>query len=95
MTTARDMGLLAAPCCGIFPTTRPYSPSWSWRSASSRLPSYNDLLRTLEGADGMKTGFTCAAGYNIVASATRGRRKIIAVVLGEASGMDRPYARRN
>ena len=50
----------------------------------------NDLLRTLEGADAHEDqALTCAAGYNIVASATRGRRKIIAVVLGEASGMDR------
>jgi D-alanyl-D-alanine carboxypeptidase len=41
--------------------------------------SQNDLLRTLLGADGMKTGFTCGAGYNVVASATRDGRRLIAV----------------
>ena len=54
-----------------------------------KVASHNDLCGRSKARNGMKTGFTCAAGYNIVASATRGRRKIIAVVLGEASGMDR------
>ena len=38
------------------------------------------------GADGMKTGFICASGYNVVASATRNGRRLIAVVLGAWSG---------
>ena len=42
--------------------------------------------KSFEGADGMKTGFICASGFNVVASATRGDRRILAVVLGEEFG---------
>ena len=89
MTTARDMGLLGRALLRDFPDYAPIFAELELEVGKLKVASHNDLLRTLEGADGMKTGFTCAAGYNIVASATRGRRKIIAVVLGEASGMDR------
>jgi D-alanyl-D-alanine carboxypeptidase len=51
--------------------------------------NHNGLLGRYPGADGMKTGFICAAGYNVVGSATRGDRHLIAVVLGEASGRAR------
>jgi D-alanyl-D-alanine carboxypeptidase len=54
-----------------------------------RLRSYNSLLRTFEGADGLKTGFVCASGYNIVASATRNGNKLIAVVLGAKNSRQR------
>ena len=50
--------------------------------------NYNTLLGRYEGADGMKTGFICASGFNLVASATRNGKKLIAVVLGAKSG---PY----
>src|SRR5690606_17196459 len=53
------------------------------------LRSHNGLLKTYDGADGLKTGFTCDSGYNVVATATRDGRKVAAVVLGEASGRDR------
>lgn len=53
------------------------------------LHTLNDLLRTLEGADGMKTGFTCSSGYNIVASASRKGRRLIVVLLGEVSSAER------
>src|SRR6478752_9796025 len=45
----------------------------------------NGLPVSLPGADGMKTGFICESGFNVVASATRDRRKLVAVVLGEPS----------
>ncbi len=44
---------------------------------------HNGFLKTFEGADGMKTGFICTSGFNVVASATRGDMSMIAVVLGE------------
>jgi len=47
--------------------------------------THNSLLVSLPGADGMKTGFICESGFNVVASATRDRRKLVAVVLGEPS----------
>jgi D-alanyl-D-alanine carboxypeptidase len=47
--------------------------------------NYNTLLGRYPGADGMKTGFICAAGFNLVASATRNGKRLIAVVLGAPS----------
>ena len=46
------------------------------------VPTHNGLLGRYPGAEGMKTGFTCPAGFNVVASATHGGRRLIAVVLG-------------
>jgi D-alanyl-D-alanine carboxypeptidase len=51
--------------------------------------THNRLLVSLPGADGMKTGFICESGFNVVASATRDGRKIVAVVLGEPSAASR------
>jgi D-alanyl-D-alanine carboxypeptidase len=47
--------------------------------------SHNGMLVSYPGADGMKTGFICESGFNIVVSATRDGRKLVAVVLGEPS----------
>ncbi|MGH6678379.1 MAG: peptidase M15, partial [Bradyrhizobium sp.] len=47
--------------------------------------NYNPLIGRYPGADGFKTGFICASGFNIVASATRNGRRLIAVVLGASS----------
>ncbi|MBN8921314.1 MAG: peptidase M15, partial [Rhizobiales bacterium] len=51
--------------------------------------NYNKLIDRYPGADGMKTGFICASGYNLVASATRNGKRLIAVVLGASSGKER------
>jgi D-alanyl-D-alanine carboxypeptidase len=51
--------------------------------------THNGLLRSFEGADGMKTGFTCDSGFNVVATATRDNRRVIAVVLGDHSSGER------
>ena len=47
--------------------------------------NYNTLIGRYDGADGMKTGFICASGFNVVASATRNGKRLIAVVLGSPS----------
>ncbi len=59
------------------------------RIGKRRLGSHNSLLKVYDGADGLKTGFICDSGYNVVASATRDGRRLMAVVLGESSGMGR------
>jgi D-alanyl-D-alanine carboxypeptidase len=51
--------------------------------------NFNKLIGRYPGADGFKTGFICASGYNLVASATRNNRRLIAVVLGASSGTAR------
>ena len=57
------------------------------------LKNFNPLLERYPGATGMKTGFICASGYNLVASAERGERELIAVVFGEYGGKARAAAR--
>jgi D-alanyl-D-alanine carboxypeptidase len=86
VTTARDMGLLGRALLRDFPE---YASLWSEERMSIgriRLGTHNSLLRTFAGADGIKTGFICASGYNVVASASRDGRRLIAVVLGETTG---------
>ncbi|MBS0240942.1 MAG: D-alanyl-D-alanine carboxypeptidase [Proteobacteria bacterium] len=89
VTTARDLGRLAAAVLRDFPE---YQQLWSLpdvRIGKIHLMSHNGLLKSFAGADGMKTGFICDAGFNIVASATRDGQRLIAIVLGEPSGRDR------
>ncbi len=86
ITTARDMGYLARALIIEFPEYAHFFAIQSVRIGKRRMRNYNRLLRTYEGADGMKTGFVCASGFNIVVSATRNGRKIVAVVLGGKSG---------
>lgn len=89
MTTARDMAVLARALQRDFPDRADVFSTLTVGIHRGTFHNQNDLLRTLTGADGMKTGFTCGAGYNIVASATRDGRRIIAVVLGEVTRINR------
>ena len=89
VTTARDMAILARALFNEFPAYSDLYSLPSFKLGKRLLRSHNSLLRTYDGADGMKTGFICAAGYNVVGSATRGDHHLIAVVLGEASGRAR------
>jgi D-alanyl-D-alanine carboxypeptidase len=89
VTTARDMALLAQALLREFPQYSYLYSLPSFKVGKRNLRSHNSLLRTFEGADGMKTGFICASGYNVVASAKRGDRQIVAVVLGERSNSAR------
>ncbi len=84
LSTARDMAVLGRALHKDFPERAEMFSTPSFIIHRGTFHSQNDLLRTLPGADGMKTGFTCGAGYNVVVSATREGRRIIAVVLGEA-----------
>jgi len=85
VTTARDMGMLARAIISDFPEYNHLFSLGSVKVGKRRMRSHNDLLRTYEGADGMKTGFICASGFNVVASATRNGRRMIVVVLGARS----------
>jgi D-alanyl-D-alanine carboxypeptidase len=53
------------------------------------LKASNDLLRKLEGTTGMKTGYICASGLNIVATVNRNGRELLAVILGGSSARER------
>ncbi len=87
--TARDMALLARAILDEFPEYAEYFSIPAIKTSKKVHYSYNLLLERYSGADGMKTGFVCASGYNMVASATRGDRQLIAVVLGAFSQSER------
>ena len=89
VTTARDMGILARAILRDFPEYASLFTEEKMYIGRIRLRTHNSLLKTFQGADGMKTGFVCASGFNVVASATRDNKKLIAVVLGETSGLAR------
>jgi D-alanyl-D-alanine carboxypeptidase len=59
------------------------------RFGRRNINNFNKLIGRYPGADGFKTGFICASGYNLVASATRNGKRLIAVVLGSSSGQAR------
>jgi D-alanyl-D-alanine carboxypeptidase len=89
VTTARDLAKLSRAVLRDFPEYAHYWSMPSFQLGKRRLGTHNGLLKTFEGADGLKTGFICDSGYNVIASATRDGRKLMAVVLGEPSGADR------
>jgi D-alanyl-D-alanine carboxypeptidase len=89
VTTARDLARLATAVVRDFPN---YAGLWSMvdvQIGKRHLRTHNALLNNYDGADGFKTGFTCDSGFNVVASATRDGRKLVAVVLGEPTGSER------
>lgn len=83
-STARDLAVLATQIRREFPQYAHYFsvPSIDFGGGRKIEPNSNNLIGRFIGADGMKTGFICASGFNLVASATRNNRTIIAVVLG-------------
>ena len=89
VTTVRDMAVLARALLTEFPQHRQYLNIHAIEIGGKTLKNYNTLLDRYPGATGMKTGFICASGYNLVASARRGERELIAVVFGEYGGIAR------
>ena len=88
-TTARDMATLGRALRQRFPQFTPVFAATEFSYGGRRWKATNKLLGTVDGVDGMKTGYTRAAGYNLVASAARAGRRIIVVVLGGASSAAR------
>jgi len=89
VTSARDIGMLAQALLRDFPEHAHYFSQASVSLGKRQLRNRNSLLRQMKTADGMKTGFVCNSGFNLVASATDNGRKLIAVVLGASSGRER------
>jgi len=85
ITSARDLGILARALIREFPEYDYYWHIPAIRMGKRVQRNYNSLIGRFPGADGMKTGFICASGFNLVASATRDGRRLIAVVLGAPS----------
>src|SRR5258707_6639387 len=89
VTTARDMAKLAGALLADFP---PYYPVFSVQSNPTlgrSLENHNRMLASYAGADGLKTGYTNASGFNLVISAMRDNRRLIGVVMGGNSAFQR------
>lgn len=88
-TTARDMAVLARRLISGFPGYYKYfsTPSFVWQRRV--IANHDHLLRSYPGADGMKTGYTQASGYNLVTSAVRGGVRLVGVVMGAAGAGER------
>ena len=95
VTTARDQATLGRAIQERFPRYYRYfaTSTFNWRGQSIR--NHNHLLGSVEGVDGIKTGYTRASGFNLVSSMRRGNRHLIGVVLGGRSGGSRDAIMRN
>jgi len=84
-TTARDMAKLGLKTRAHFPQYAAYfkTKKFTWKGRTYR--SYNRLLTKYRGSDGMKTGYIRASGYNLTTSAHRGKKYLMAVVIGAKS----------
>ena len=89
VSSARDLAKLARAIIIEFPEHADLFTVRQVQVGKQLLRTHNALLVNYPGADGMKTGFICDSGFNVVASATREGRKLVAVVLGEASSATR------
>lgn len=95
VTTARDQATLGRAIQERFPRYYRYfsTTSFTWRGEQIR--NHNHLLGSVEGVDGIKTGYTRSSGFNLVTSMRRGNRHLIGVVMGGRSGGSRDAIMRN
>ena len=84
-TTARDLAVLSVALRREFPQYAGYFSLEGITTGTKNVPSINVLIGRFAGADGMKTGFICASGFNQIGSATRNGRTLVSVVLGTDS----------
>ena len=89
ITTARDLARLSRALIRNYPKYYAYFSTPEFTFAGQRITNHNHLMSWYEGADGIKTGFISAAGFNLAASAVRDNHRLIGIVLGGPS----PFAR--
>ena len=85
LTTAQDMARLSLALLRDHPRRYAVFATRSFSWAGRTVKNHNHLLGAYPGADGLKTGYTAEAGFSLAASAKRGNRRLIAVVIGERS----------
>ena len=89
VTSARDLAILARAFIRDLPEYEYFVHIPAIRYGRRVTQNYNKLIGRFPGADGMKTGFICASGFNLMATATQNGRRLIAVVLGASSSQMR------
>jgi D-alanyl-D-alanine carboxypeptidase len=89
VTTARDLAKLAYALMRDFPHYYAVFSVQSYPYRGRSLENHNRMLGSYDGADGLKTGYTAASGFNLVMSAMRDNRRLIGVVMGGDSAGQR------
>ncbi|WP_269516228.1 serine hydrolase [Brevundimonas subvibrioides] len=89
LTSARDLAILARAIMRDYPQYYSYFGIHDWTYQGREYRNTNGLLLSGNGYDGIKTGFTNASGYNLAASAVRGGKRVITIVLGGRSSITR------
>jgi D-alanyl-D-alanine carboxypeptidase len=92
VTTARDMVTLALHLADDFPEQYPLFATRTFSYNGETFVNHNSLLTYFPGTDGLKTGYTRASGFNLVASMHRGRKHLVGVIFGGASAASRDRA---
>ncbi|MBI5503556.1 MAG: D-alanyl-D-alanine carboxypeptidase [Deltaproteobacteria bacterium] len=93
VSSALDMAILARALVHDFPEYYHFFSVSHFDFGGKRYPSQNRFLRTYPGADGLKTGYIDSSGHNLAASASRGGKRLITVVLGgDTARWTREYA---
>ena len=95
VTTARDQSTLGRAIQDRFPRYYRYFSTMAFNFRGHSISNHNHLLGTVEGVDGIKTGYTRASGFNLVTSMRRGNRHLVGVVMGGRSGSSRDAIMRN
>ncbi|NDW03498.1 D-alanyl-D-alanine carboxypeptidase [Jiella sp. 40Bstr34] len=88
-SSAKDLAILAVQIRREFPAFSGYFDVEAITNGKALMKNGNKLLGRFAGADGMKTGYICASGFNLVSSATRDGRTLVAVVLGANGTIER------
>jgi D-alanyl-D-alanine carboxypeptidase len=88
-TTARDLAILGMEVDRLFPEYRRFFLASAVTIDGKKIKSNNLLLTRFSGTIGMKTGFLCASGRNIVGLATRNGKRVMVVVLGATTERER------
>jgi D-alanyl-D-alanine carboxypeptidase len=89
VTTARDQATLGRAIQDRFPRYYRYFSTTVFNYHGHSIQNHNHLIGSVEGVDGIKTGYTRASGFNLVTSMRRGNRHLVGVVLGGRSGGSR------
>ena len=89
VSTARDMAVLTMALIAHYPQYYSLFSTPSFRYKGQVFNSHNTVLQQYEGAEGLKTGYVSAVGYNIISTAKQGDTRLVSVVIGEDSALKR------
>lgn len=89
VSTPRDMAVLAWKAQRNFPEYYHYFGAHSFNFKGTELRGINKFTASYPGAEGMKTGFTCGSGFNLIGSAQQNGKRLIGVVMGGMTSKER------